>query len=325
MSRITLHSALLAIAIAGVATAATAQDSPPDARAATCPAPLEPLSDAAYTTDTLILALDPGYGIKPVDSMVAMNALATVNDDLTLPAPLALPPVIVQWFHGGPSVADDQPGGGAQGFMAEAFVELERSGKVKRVGLTQTSLVGSIDAALVAAVQKAADEGAFLPYKEGIIDRSAYVFVQLRTMPIPTFTEKARDYTRPDADALVPTPYGHQEQVKKKGAAVVLPIRVLHVPIVRLTSRLMVTKRGPDPVFPLGELRGRQDGFVNIEFVVGTDGKVVPGTLRLANAMTTGYAKAVIDALDRYRFKPAMAGACPVAARETYTFTFDVL
>lgn len=323
MSRITFPCALLAVAAAGVASPVAAQDSPPNAGAATCPAPFEQLR-GAYTTDTLILALDPGYGIKPVDSTVAMIALATVSDALALPAPLALPPVIVQWVNDGPSAADDQVTGGAQGFMAEAFVEIERGGKIKHVGLTQTSLVGSIDAALVAAVQKAADEGAFLPYKEGITERSAYVFVQLRTMPIPVFKEKARDFARPEPDAMVPTPYGHQDQVKKKGNVAVLPLRVLHVPLVRLTSRLMVTKRGPDPAFPLGELNGRQDGFVNIEFVVGGDGKVVPGTLRLANAMTAGYAKAVINALDRYRFTPAMAGACPVAARETYTFTFEV-
>ena len=324
MSRITLSSALLAVTVASAATTATAQDAGADAKAASCPAPLEPLP-GAYATDTLILAVDPGYGIKPIDSTVAMTVLATVGDALALPTPLPLPPVIVQWFRAGPSSAEDEAAGGAQGFMAEAFVEIERNGKVKRVGLTQTSLVGSIDATLVAAVRKAADEGAFLAYKEGITERSAYVFVQLRTMPIPTFTEKARDYTRPDADPLVPTPYGHQEQVRKKGSVVVLPIRVLRVPLVRLTSRLTVTKRGPDPVFPMGELRGRQDGFVNVEFVVGADGKVVPGTLRLANAMTAGYAKAVIDAMDRYRFKPAMAGACPIGARETYTFTFDVL
>lgn len=324
MSRITLPSVLLAIAVAGAARAAAGQGATPDASAATCPAPLEELG-GSYTTDTLTLAIDPGYGIKPVDSTIAMTALATVGDALALPAPLALPPVIVQWFHGGPGTADDQPGAGAQGFMAEAFVEMERTGKVKRVGLTQSSLVGSIDAALVAAVQKGADEGAFLAYKDGIIERSAYIFVQLRTMPIPTFTEKARDYTRPQSDPLMPSQYGHPDQVRKKGGVVVLPIRLLHVPLVRVTRQLMVAKRGPDPVFPTGELNGRQDGFVNVEFVVGADGKVVPGTLRLANAMTAGYAKAVINALDRYRFTPAMAGACPVAARYTYTFTFDVL
>lgn len=323
MLRLILSSALLAATVAA-ANVATAQDGSPNAPAPACPAPLEQLP-GAFTTDTLILALDPGYGIKPVDSTVAMTVLATVSDGLALPSPLPLPPVIVQLFRGGPGSADDQPAGGAQGFMAEAYVEIERGGKVKRVGLTQTSLVNSIDAALVAAVRKAADEGSFLPYKEGITERSAYVFVQLRTMAIATFKEKARDFARPEGDPLMLKPYGHQDQLRKKGAVVVLPIRVLRVPIVRLTSPLVVTKRGPDPAFPLGELNGRQDGFVNIEFVVGADGKVVPGTLRLANAMTAGYAKAVIDALDRYRFKPAMAGACPVAARETYTFTFDVL
>ena len=294
---------------------------PQAAPPASCPAPLVPVPDT-YGTDTLRLAIDPGYGIKPVDSTLALTALSVVNDNLALPSPLALPPVITGWYQGAPG--GESPVG-TQGFMGEAFVDIERNGKVKRVGLTQTTLVPELDAALVAAVKKAADDGAFMAYQDAAHDHGGYVFVEMRTVPLPEFKEKPADYKRPDPDLGMPIPYSNEPKIKKRGTIVMLPIRVLHIPIVRLTSPLEVTKRGPAPTFPLGELEGRQDGFVNVEFVVGTDGAVVAGTLRLANAMTAGYAKAVINSLDRYRFKPATAGNCPVAARETYTFTFDVL
>ena len=319
MSRIPIALALLVAVSAGAAHRGRAQDAPPAAANACPQSPAEVAG--AYTVDSLLLALDPGYGIKPVDSTLALTALAVVGDHLALPAPLALPPVVVGW---GPNPRG--PGMAAiQGFMGEAFVEIDRHGKVKRTGLTQTTLVGALDAALVAAVQQAANDGAFMAFQDNAHDHGGYVFVQLRTMPLPEFHEKPQDYKRPDPVAMVPVPYSNEPKLKKKGSAVVLPIRLLHVPFVTLTSAIEVTKRGPDPVFPTVELNGRQDGFVNVEFVVGADGVMIPGTLRVANAMTAGYAKAVISALNDYRFKPAMAGACPVASRETYTFTFNVL
>jgi len=290
---------------------------------ASCPTQFVPVPNM-FSADTLRLAIDPGYGIKPVDSTLALTALSVVNDHLSLPSPLALPPVITGWYSSLPGV-DGPSMAGTQGFMGEAFIDIQRNGKVKRVGLTQTTLVPELDAALVAAVKQAVDDGAFMAYQDAAHDHGGYVFVEMRTVPLPEFKEKAVDYKRPDPDAALPIPYSNEPKIRKRGTIVTLPIRVLRIPIVRLTSPLEITKRGPAPTFPPGELEGRQDGFVNVEFVVGTDGSVVAGTLRLANAMTAGYAKAVINSLDRYRFKPATANDCPVAARETYTFTFEVL
>lgn len=318
--RITSTSFLVA-SLALLLPALVAAQAP--APAPSCPAQFDVLPNT-YVGDTLTLAIDPGYGIKPVDSTLALTALSVVNDNLVLPKPLALPPVITASYQAAPG--DGGPAFvGTQGFMGEAFVELERNGKVKRVGLTQTTLVPELDAALVAAVKKAVDDGAFMAYQDAAHDHGGYVFVEMRTIPLPEFKEKAVDYKRPDPDAALPIPGSNEPKIKKRGTIVTLPIRILHVPMVRLTSPLEITKRGPAPTFPLNELEGRQDGFVNVEFVVGTDGAVVAGTLRLANAMTAGYAKAVVNSLDRYRFKPATASNCPVAARETYTFTFDVL
>ena len=320
MPRVSSRLLVFAAGTVLAATVAGAQGATPPATS--CPAPLEP--SGSFTADTLLLAVDPGYGIPPVDSMLALTALSVVGDALVLPSPLALPPVIVSTYSTGSGDAPQMVSGGAQGFMGEAFVEIDRNGKVKQVGLSQTTLVNAIDVALVDAVKKATDSGAFMAYQDAARGKGGFVFVLLRTMPLPAFKEKAEDYKRPESLSLVPAPYLTQT-MKKKGDLVMLPVRALRVPVVRLTSALTITKRGPDPSFPFNELRGRQDGFVNVEFVVGADGAVVPGTLRLANAMTADYAKAVIKSLEDYRFKPAMAGACPVAARMTYTFTFNVM
>lgn len=322
MSRFTASLACLTIAVAVTTAAASGQDAAPNAKAA-CPAPLVVVGQS-YSADTLLLVVDPGYGIKPVDTTMAQTALSTVGGELELPAPLPLPPVIVKWFRSGPEGGDATSMSGAQGFMGEAFVEIAHDGKVKRTGLTQSTLVPAIDAALVAAVQKAADEGAFMAYQDAARGPGGFVFVQLRTMPPPSFTQKAQDFKRPDPLVIIPAPYANEQKIKKKGDAVTLPIRVLHIPLVGVSSPLEITKRGPSPTFPLNESQAGQDGFVNVEFVVGPDGTLVPGTLRIANAMTTGYAKAVMNSLKEFRFKPAMAGTCPVASRLTYTVTFNV-
>ncbi len=287
-----------------------------------CRQPLEPIP-GSFIKGTLTLALDPGYGIRPVDSTSALTALSIVNDELVLPTPLELPPVIAQSWPSPPATADS-PAQGFQGFMGEAFVEVTRDGKLKRVGLTQTTLVPSIDVALVAAVTKAAEEGAFFVYQEAAHGSGGYLFVELRTIPLPEFEQKPSDFTHHQAPAGLGAPYATEPRVAVKGAPLALPIRYLRIPIVRLTSVLGLPKKRPAPVFPRDELNAGQEGFVNIEFVVGPDSVIIPGTLRVANGMTAGFAKAVVKAVAGYRFEPATVNRCPIAARETWTFTFGV-
>ena len=302
-------------ASASLATAAAAQGTPGH--------PCTPAFEPSGTTsaDTLFLAIDPGYGIKPIDSAAALTALSVVGNALTLPEPLTLPPAIMTTYSTGSDDGALKVSSGSQGFMGEAFVEIQRNGNVKRVGLSQTTLVTANDAALLDAVQKASDADAFKAYREAARGHGGFVFVLLRTIPLPAFQAKAEDYKNREALALVPSPYV-TGALKKKGERVSMPIRALRVPAVKLESALSVSKRGPDPSFPFDDYRERRDGFVNVEFVVGPEGGIVDGTLRLADALTAAYANAVVDALKEYRFSPAVAGGCPIAARMTYTFTF---
>ena len=300
---------------AGGAGAAAAQGAP----APSCAPTLEP--SGTFSADTLFLAIDPGYGIKPVDSAAALTALSVVGNALALPEPLTLPPAIMTTYSTGSDDAAPMVSSGAQGFMGEAFVEIQRNGDIKRVGLSQTTLVTGNDAALLDAVQKAADADAFKAYREAARGHGGFVFVLLRTIPLPAFKARAEDYKTREALALVPAPYT-TPGLRKKGERVSMPIRALRIPAVKLDSPLSISRRGPDPSFPFDDYRERKDGFVNVEFVVGPNGAIVDGTLRLADALTAAYANAVIDALKEYRFSAAKAGGCPIAARMTYTFTF---
>lgn len=311
MARTHARAALLAASLLLPAARRTdAQDAPAPA---SCAAPLQPVA-GMFSQDTLVLALDPGYRIAPQPTPAQELALAAVAEALILPSPLPLPAVLTR-------VARAEGGlVGAQGLMAEAFIEVAKDGKVKSVGLSQTSLVPAIDRALVAAVRAAADSGAFAGYQKAARGPGGFVFVELRSVPLPTFQQKVEDYMRHSGDpTITPDP-----RPPKKGEITTLPVKVLRVPLVHLTSESAPGKGKPHPQFPPNELGAAQDGFVNLEFVVGADGLLVPGTLRFANAMTAGYARAVAKSLEGYRFVPAMADGCPVAQRQTWTFTFDV-
>jgi hypothetical protein len=50
----------------------------------------------------------------------------------------------------------------------------------------------------------------------------------------------------------------------------------------------------------------------------------VPGTLRVLQYTTTGFAKAVFEALPHMRFAPATVGGCPVAMLVRQPFTFQL-
>lgn len=302
-----LVTALLAMSASGAAQGGKGN-------AAACRPALEPIP-GAFATDTLFLSLDPGYGIKPVAEEIQKTALSVIADSLLLPTPLPMPPVIGKTY----TFPGSGPGG-AQGLMGEAFVEFDGKGEVKRVGLSQSTLISRLDDALVAAVKSGVDNGAFMAYQDATRGPGGFVFIGLRTVPLPQFRETAAEYVRqPLSGVALP-----QAAAPTRGGTATFPVRELQIPIVRLSSPAAVPGSGPRPVFPMREREGRQDGFVHVEFVIGSDGRVLPGTFRLANAMTAGYARAVQRAIEGYTFTPAMIDGCGIPARLTYSFTFDV-
>ena len=94
--RAPLLAALAALAAAVLAVPVAAQRPAP---VAACKS-IE-VTQGMSSADTLFLALDPGYGVRPVDVGVEQTALAVIADSLVLPAPFPIPPVITRWTESG--------------------------------------------------------------------------------------------------------------------------------------------------------------------------------------------------------------------------------
>ena len=279
-----------------------------------------------WTQDTLFLAAEGGYGVRPVPDDQAQLALLLLTDSLKVPQPLALPPVAGKLFGLRPENREDRSiHHVSQSLAAEAFVLLTARGEVKEIGLSQTSLVPDVDAALVDALRRAVPAGALKAYADAARGSGGAVFIQLRTLALPKFETRITLKEQIDArnrSALVPEIASARKMTR--GGRATFPLRILRVPLVAATSAAAERKRGPSVTFPPGELSRSFDGTVHVEFVIGTNGKLVPGTMRLVDAATYGYAASVLRSLERYEWQPAMAGSCPIAQHMAYTFTFEV-
>jgi hypothetical protein len=80
----------------------------------------------------------------------------------------------------------------------------------------------------------------------------------------------------------------------------------------------------PPPAFPLVAWRNGVGGRVRVQFVVGSDGRPVPGTYRLLDTDYREIALAALNALSKWRFAPADLDGCAVAQTNTEEFTYSV-
>jgi len=74
--------------------------------------------------------------------------------------------------------------------------------------------------------------------------------------------------------------------------------------------------------YPAVADRQRVEDSLLVQFVVGADGRIVPGTAYLYHAGYKDFVWAVSDRLKSLQFVPTTIGGCPVAslARESFTF-----
>lgn len=80
----------------------------------------------------------------------------------------------------------------------------------------------------------------------------------------------------------------------------------------------------PRPAFPLVAWRNGVGGRVRLQFVVGRDGRAVPGTFRVLEAGYRELAMASLDAVSRWTFDPADIGGCAVPQLVHQEFTYSV-
>jgi hypothetical protein len=77
---------------------------------------------------------------------------------------------------------------------------------------------------------------------------------------------------------------------------------------------------------PYPELARRQlvEDSVLIQFVVGTDGRVTPGTAIVMHAGYRDFVRAIAGRLATFRYLPATINGCPVASLVTEPFVFKI-
>jgi protein TonB len=76
------------------------------------------------------------------------------------------------------------------------------------------------------------------------------------------------------------------------------------------------------PRYPDGLRRAGVSGLVQVQYVVGSNGRIREGTVRVVVCSHPDFALATLDALHDARFKPARRGGRPEAVLVQQTFRF---
>ncbi len=192
---------------------------------------------------------------------------------------------------------------------AEAMVTVRPTGQADRIALTQSSLVPAVDAAFTTALQAVVqDEGMPAPSLL-CIERDFTLFVAL------TFEPAAGRATRSPLDSIV---WARRTATQ--------PIVRLQLPGTRFSAPAVTdAKRRRPPAYPSHLSSARLNREVTFEFIIGANGRVTPGTMRLLNATDRGFADAVFDALEKSRFLPGEIGGCAVAVLSRQAFEFRMM
>jgi TonB family protein len=80
----------------------------------------------------------------------------------------------------------------------------------------------------------------------------------------------------------------------------------------------------PVPAYPAAARKKHLSGEVRVAFVVGTDGRVEPGSTRIRASNNVLFSDAVTGALPRMRFKPAEYRGRRVRQNVEQPFTFEL-
>lgn len=80
----------------------------------------------------------------------------------------------------------------------------------------------------------------------------------------------------------------------------------------------------PQPRYPVGGLRAGAEDAVDLLFVVGTDGRVVRGSVQIVGGEFRQFAEAAATALERGTFNPARVRGCAVPMQVAQRVNFGI-
>jgi hypothetical protein len=282
----------------------------PTVRAASTDVPMRTCTDAslaAGATETrrnpLYAVAELGYEAPDTARQYAVSLLSELERTFRLPAPIAFNAWVWPDEHGDsltvPTMAN------------EAMLTIGPDGRLVRVALSQASLVAAIDSALLSALRVALQSGGVLPPSVHGISNDLTIFVALAIRPIPG-ADRSPEESQPAKRPVMPM-----------RRAVELPLLMLELPIKRFSTRPRIDlKRSAQPKYPDDLRQAGLEGDVEFEYVVGSDGLVVPQTIRVIGGTERRFAAAVVEALRGLRVVPGEIDGCPVSILASQRFSF---
>lgn len=284
-------AALLLPFVAGIVLpiAATAQGAVqpaggPAPAAPACKPDVRGLGDSlTYMVGARARAFDPAQGVPQEHVDLVASA---IRQQLAVPKPLGVDVYSVGYVV---------RGAGDTLWVAHADVSglfgltTDRAGHLLHAERFSSTLSPALDSAVVGAIERAGGAGAF-----------------------PAVPDSATGDTIPMRIALVT--YDERRPVPS------MPFFRIRVPVVR-----NVTPLHPLPGNQLGELPdmtqlpGRA-GVVEIQAVIGPDGRVVLPAVWVENASSMEWLHSIALAIGDFRYEPARVKGCPIAARDRQTF-----
>ena len=242
-----------------------------------------------------------GYEVPDTARQYAVNLLSELERVFRLPSPINF----AAWER-----ADTRDSTTAPTMANEAALTIGPEGQLVSIALIQSSLVAPVDSALLSALRAAIQGGDVLPPSVHGIDKPLTIFVALTVGPSPIWgpSTEPRRADRP----VMPT-----------RRTVELPLRLLDLPVKRFSALVNVDmERSTHPHYPEDLNRARWEGDVDLEYVVGPDGSVIPGTIRVIGGTERRFAAAAIEALKGTRFFSAEIDGCPVPVLTVQRFSF---
>lgn len=202
-----------------------------------------------------------------------------------------------------------------------SFTVVNLNQRVERARSAQAAAVAAAEAAAAAAAT-AAQQGGGTQQQQAEAAAAAAAATQAATTPEPAAPtpEPASDLasllspTAPPPEATpppAPTPAPATTTTTRPVAAAPTQPTVRDA---RLLSRV-------NPDYPREAMRGRQEGWVEVEFTVGRDGSVSDIQVVAARPARI-FDRAAIRAMQDWRFEPRIENGEPVATRLTQRFDF---
>jgi hypothetical protein len=271
------------------------QQPPPAGSTPTCAAEASVVENGPVEmrTRTLYAVAELGHRMPDTTKLYATFLLEEVAKAFRLPTPLGF----TAWAS-----ADSFRTDAAIPVIAnEMMVVVRDNGELRSTALTQSSLIGAIDAALDTAVRVALKSGA-IPSPSSLRVRNDVTLYLALTFDPDLDLERLEDAKLPYWSKPATPP---RRTVKS-------PIARIQLPTGRFSSPPRYDSGNSKRiVFPDELLKMGVDGDVTIQYVVGRDGRVTPGSIRLIGATDRGFADRFLRALKDIRYFPAEIAGCP--------------